>query len=343
MEPLAAVTARMAADASTPPVLAEALKVAVERPLVTRFPIAGRDEWLFWRQQDVTASAVGCLLGVHEYQTPYGLWALKTGAIAEDPEETGPMRRGRLLEPVAIQLLREERPTWKVEQPGVYLRDVQARLGATPDAFAVDPDRPGFGVVQVKTVEPGVFRRKWRDEDGAVTPPLWIAVQAITEAHLAGAQWAAVAALTVGFGVDIHVVPVPIHAGVVGRIYTAVAAFWRMVGEDRPPYPDYGRDLRLVEALFEGRDEVADLSSDNALPALADEREALSSAKSTAENRLKEIKGEFLVKLGGAAAGRIADGRMLTAKRIDKAPYSVKASSYVNVTVKKPRTMENAE
>lgn len=348
IESLADVVRRMADAPETPPVLAEALKVAAEglaeeRPLVTRFPITGRDEWLFWRKQDVTASAVGCLLGVHEYVTPYSLWCLKTGAIVEDPEETAPMRRGRLLEPVALALLREERPTWRVEQPAVYLRDIQSRLGATPDAFAVDPERPGFGVVQVKTVEPSVFRRKWRDEDGEVSPPLWIAVQAITEAHLAGAQWAAVAALTVGFGVELHIVPVPIHPGVIGRIYTAVNAFWRMVGEDRPPDPDYGRDLRLVEALFDGRDEIVDLSGDNSLPGLVDEREALSSVKSATEDRLKEIKAEFLAKLDGAQAGRIADGRLITARRVERKGYEVKASSFVDVRVKKAQRKEMAE
>jgi hypothetical protein len=338
MEHIAEVTSRMADAPETPPVLAEALKQA----RVERIPVTSRDQWLALRRQDVTASVVGCLLGVHEYQTPYGLWALKTGAVVEDPEETGPMRRGRLLEPVAVAMLREERPAWQVKPAGVYMRDPVARLGATPDVLASDPERPGIGIVQIKTVEPGVFRRKWRDDEGEVTPPLWIAVQAIVEAHLAGAQWAAVAAMTVGFGVDLHVVPVPIHAGVVERTYAAVADFWRMVAEDRAPDPDYGRDLRLVETLFAGRDEITDLSADNALPALADEREAISSAKSTIEERLKEIKAEFLVKLAGAEAGRIADGRLITARRVERKGYEVKPSSYVSVTVKKARTMETA-
>jgi len=340
MEHIAEVTTRMADAPETPPVLAEALKQAMRGRAIERIAVVSRDQWLALRRQDVTASVVGCLLGVHEYQTPYGLWALKTGAVGEDPEETGPMRRGRLLEPVAIAMLREERPAWQVKPAGVYMRDPAARLGATPDVLAFDPERPGLGIVQIKTVEPGVFRKKWRDEDGEVTPPLWIAVQAIVEAHLAGAQWAAVAAMTVGFGVDLHVVPVPIHGGVVDRIYAAVADFWRMVAEGRAPDPDYGRDLRLVETLFAGRDEIVDLSGDNALPALADEREALSSTKSAAEDRLKEIKAEFLVKLGGAEAGRIADGRLITARRVERKGYEVKASSYINVTVKKARTME---
>jgi predicted phage-related endonuclease len=322
--------------------LAQQLRASAKlaRAGVDVIPITDRDQWLALRSQDVTASAVGCLLGVHEYQSAYGLWALKTGAIKEDPEETAPMRRGRLLEPVAIQLLREERPEWIMEPPMVYLRDSVARLGATPDLFVQDPER-GFGIVQIKTVEPGVFRRKWRDEEtGETTPPLWIAVQAITEAHLAGASWAAVAALTVAFGMDLHIVPVPIHDGVIDRVKSVVADFWRMIEEGRKPDPDYGRDGRLLEALYQPTGEIVSLESDNALPLLADERERLSAERSDADKRLKEIKTEFLAKLNGASAGRISDGRLITAKRIDKKGYAVKPSSYIDVRVKRSDQIE---
>ncbi len=301
---------------------------------IERIPVTDRASWLALRQRDVTASAVGCLLGVHEFWTPLALWAIKTGAIKEDPEESAPMRRGRLLEPVAIQLLREERPTWKVEPPGVYLRDPDARLGATPDLFVDDPDR-GPGVVQLKTVEPGVFRRKWTDaETREVNPPLWVAVQAITEAHLANVQWAAVVAMTVSFGVDMHLIDVPIHDGVVTRVRSAVADFWRTVDAGRKPEPVLSKDGSLIEDLYAPTGDIADLTGMNDLPSLADERERLSAAKTSADKRLKEIKAEFLVKMNGASAAHIAGGRIITAKRVSRAGYSVEPTSYIDVRVK---------
>lgn len=307
---------------------------------IQRIPVTSRAEWLALRQKDVTASAIGCLLGVHEYWTPLGLWAVKTGAIKEDPEETGPMRRGRLLEPVAIQLLREERPTWKVEAPAIYLRDPDARIGATPDLFVVDPER-GPGIVQLKTVEPGVFHRKWWDSETRETmPPLWIAVQAIVEADLAGVQWAAVAAMTVGFGLDLKIVDVPIHAGVLARARAAVADFWRTIAEGRKPDADLGRDGALIEDLYAPTGEIVDLTNANELPTLADERERLSVAKSSAEKRLKDIKAEMLVKMNGASAARIAGGRLITAKRIDRAGYSVNPTSWIDVRVRQQRSGE---
>lgn len=299
-----------------------------------------RDEWLNLRKPNIGASVVGALLGAHEYTTAYGLWALATGAIAEDPEETAPMRRGRLLEPVAVEMLREERPHWNIDHNpmpgGKYFVDRSIRLSSTPDAFAVDPERKGFGVIQIKNVEAGVFARKWKDpETGEIQPPLWIAVQAIIDAHMSGASWAAVAPLVVSYGIDLQVIDVPLHDGIVKRARAEVESFWRMVEGGHRPDPDYGRDGALIEQLYNPTREIISLEADNALPALADEREALSAAKSSADKRLKAIKAEMLAKLGDAEAGRISDGRLITAKRIERAGYEVKPSSYVKVDVKK--------
>lgn len=309
---------------------------------VERIPVTDRAAWLKLRERDVTASAVGCLLGIHEYWTPFALWALKTGLVKEDPEESEPMKRGRLLEPVAFQLIQEKHPTWTLTEPKVYLRDPAARLGATPDLFVNDPER-GRGVVQVKTVEPSVFRRKWRDEESReVAPPLWIAVQAITEAHLAELSWAAVAAMTVSFGIELHMVPVPIHQGVITRTRGAVANFWKLVADRRQPSVDFARDGALLEELYQPTADILPMESDNALPALVDERQRLSDSKNVAEKRLKEIKAEILVKLAGAGAARIAGDRLITAKRIERAGYSVNPSSYVDVRVRQAKGAEQA-
>ena len=65
------------------------------------------------------------------------------------------MRRGRLLEPIALQLLQEEKPDWVIAPHPFYYRDGEMRLGASPDALASRPDISGIGVVQLKTVGHG--------------------------------------------------------------------------------------------------------------------------------------------------------------------------------------------
>lgn len=277
---------------------------------VETWQITDRAAWLSRRQKDVTASAVGALLGAHEYLTAYRLFALKSGLLAEDPEETPAMVRGRLLEPVAIELLRELHPSWTITTPGAYWRDPVARIGATPDALAKDPLRNGFGVVQIKSVEPSIFRRKWRAEDGTVELPIWIAVQALVEAHLTGASWAAVAALRVGFGLDIDVIDIPLHPGLIERVKAETEAFWRAVENGQPPDPDYGRDGDVIAALYPFKHDLPpiDLSADNRLPEIVTEREELMARTRVDEKRKKEIDAEIAEKLAGHSLGVLADG-----------------------------------
>ena len=280
---------------------------------VERFPVIDRTSWLRMRGRDVTASVAGALLGVHEFVTPYQLYALKAGLVAEDPEETPPMRRGRLLEPIALQVLREDNPTWRVEKGAEYYRHADARIGATPDALAIDPERPGVGVIQVKSVEPSAFRTKWQREDGTVESPLWIACQAIAEATLTGASWAIVAALVVGHGVEVHPVEVPIHAGIMERLRAEVALFWQRVERNDPPDPDFGRDGATIAALYptdNGRE--IDLTADNRLPEIAAERDRLKSEIKTATKRVYVIDAEIKHRLGPYEAALVAGGRRIT-------------------------------
>jgi len=292
--------------------------------MVEQHPFTDRAAWLLLRQKDITASVAGALLGVHEYQTPYGLWALKTGQIQEDAEETPAMRRGRLLEPVALALLGEERPEWKVIPNKTYFRDPVHHLGATPDAFATCPER-GMGIVQVKTVEAGIFRRKWVDsETGEVELPLWIAVQAIIEAHLTGAKWACVAAMVVSHGLDLQVVDVPIHPGIVERIRTAIHEFWNLVESGQAPDPDYSRDGALLARLMvQDNGGEIDLSADNMLPIILEERERLKAEIKANGERCDEIDAEVRAKVGEAQVGRMP-GWKITLKTQHTKAYTVK-------------------
>ncbi|MCX5495414.1 YqaJ viral recombinase family protein [Kaistia dalseonensis] len=298
-----------------------------------------RDAWLAARRPNIGASAAGGLLGVHSYYTPFQLYGLKSGTIADDQSDNPAMERGRDLEEVALNRVRRANPLWNViSNPmpgGKMFVDRMARLSSTPDAFVVDPQRPGTGVLQIKTVYPHIFRDQWLDPDTRdVIPPLWVSVQAILDGYFSGASWAAVGAL-VGFDLDLYVVDVPIHTGVVQRVYDAAARFWRMVEAGTAPDPDFARDGEALAAMF-GQDDgqTIDLSGDNALPVLVDEHERLVGEKSAADRRLKEIKAEFISKLGTAAAARLADGRVITAKTVHRDAYAVAPSSYRSIRIK---------
>lgn len=295
---------------------------------IQKFPVTDQASWHALREQDVTASVAGALLGIHEYVTPYALWALKTGRLVADPEESEPMQRGRLLEPVAIQLMREKHPEWKVEQPGIYLRDTEARIGATPDCFVTCPKR-GLGNVQIKSVEASIFRKKWHTEDGALEPPLWIVVQSIIEAALSGARWAAVAPLVVSYGLEMPIIEIPLHAGIMDRLRDSVAEFWQMVADGKEPDPDYGRDGATIARLYEAdRGTEVDLSSDNHLPILLEERDVLKSEIKAREERVSEIDNEFKAKIGTNAVAYISGGRRVSWKTQHRKGYTVDPNSF---------------
>ena len=309
------------------------------RPKVEQFDVnasSDRAAWLALREKDVTASVAGALLGVHEYETAYGLWAAKSGLIPQEEGESGPMRRGRLLEPVAVALLTEERPTWTVTPGARYYRDPEARIGGTPDCFAVDPEREGFGVVQIKSVESSIFRRKWKQEDGTVEPPLWICVQAIVEAYLTGATWACVTPLVVGFGLDLPVIEIPLTPGIMDRLKEVVAEFWRRVEARDPPDVDYARDGALLAQLYGADDgSTVDLSGWNAGPVLAEEDARLAAEIKERTDRRKAIKAEIIDRMGAAAVAMIDGEVFATARTVNRKPYAVAASSYRNIRIKK--------
>jgi predicted phage-related endonuclease len=299
-----------------------------------------RTKWLQMREIDVTASAIGCLLGVHDYITPYQYWARKSGLVEDQIEQNAAMERGNDLEPIVLTRVRRKHPEWTVTAPCLYFRDPAARVGATPDAFVVCPER-GPGVIQVKTTVDSIFRDKWRGEDGEVSPPLWICAQTIIEAHLTGAKWAAVAVMVLsgyGAGLDVHLIDIPINRKLVSRMYDAAADFWRRVSENDPPEADFGRDARTIAAIYADDDGTqVDLSANNRVGQIMVARDELKKREADgrdAEKARKAYDAELILLLGNAARARLADGRILEAKTIRRGSYTVAETSYRQIRVK---------
>src|SRR6266404_3192232 len=294
--------------------------------MIVKVAITSREQWLACRSQDVTASIAGALLGVHPYSTAYGLYLLKKGLIAEDPEETGPMRKGRLLEPPAVQMLREDRPDWTIHDypVGYYYRDPAARLGATPDVLATD-ENGKLGVVQIKNIEPSIFRRDWpKDDEGKPEPPLWIVIQALIEAQLTGAEWAAVAPMVVSYGVDLPIIMIPFHAGILERIKAEVSEFWQRIENGRNYEPDYGRDGALIAKLYPQDNGLEiDLSGDNEFPGFVEMLENARAKKKSADGDEWIAKTAIASKMGEASIARLADGRRVSLKLQHRSGYVV--------------------
>lgn len=296
---------------------------------------ADRAAWLAARRKDVTASDVAAVAGADPRRSPLQVFAEKTGAVAEQ-EDSAVMRRGRWLEAAVIEALQDTYPTWTIKRAGVYLRDPEIRIGATPDAVAEIPDRPGVVNVQCKVVARPRFEAEW--EDGR--PPLKFELQTLCEGMLLDAETNLVAALVVNtYTAELVVHEVPRHAPAERRIRDIVSLFWAGVEQGVRPAPVFSQDADIIEALYPRAEAgcVLDLSGDNMLPVILAERAELKARMKADEARVSAIDTEIKAKLGDAEAADLP-GWKLTWKTQTRAEKLVPASEFrvLRVTDKRP-------
>ncbi|MER9961681.1 YqaJ viral recombinase family protein [Mesorhizobium sp. M0045] len=305
-----------------------------------------REQWLKFRQQDVTASVAAAVLGAHPYTTPYGLWAEKTGRVSGDVDETEAMERGNLLEPVAVAMVNKREPDWRVfyANDRAYYRDPDLRIGATPDAFVEIPGRPGRGNMQIKTASEAAFRDFWQDSDtGDIVPPTWIAVQAITEAKLTGCDYAIVAVVVVTWrgNLRLHLVDIPLHEKLWRRLTVAVDHFWSIVEDGSEPDIDWKRDgAAVLEVYSNSFLDRRDLSAERDLDVLVGKYKSLKEAEAQAKREADVLKPQIIYALGNSEAGFTA-GWEITARTQDRAAYEVRASTMRPLRIK-PRKQDHA-
>lgn len=287
--------------------------------MTERLAIRSREEWLAERMNAVTGSDVAPVMGLDPDRSPAKVWGEKTGLISPQPQ-TDFLEFRLALEAAGIDLLKFRRPTWHIKRAkemipgsmGIYLRDPEARIGATPDAFAEAPEREGLGVIEVKTVLGTVFERDWQERDGDLCEaPLKHQLQCLTNMMLAGATWGAVAALileTAGTG-TLRLCPVERNEAAERSIREGVARFWAAADAGQMPLPiHYDQDSDLIAALYpEARikEPPLDLSQDNRLPELLKQRQLLKAGVKEHEAAIDAIESEIKEKLGFHEAARL--------------------------------------
>lgn len=288
--------------------------------MIERRRIIDRATWLAWRRDDLTASDTGAVAGVDPHRTALAVYAEKAGLI--QPAENNIMRRGRWLEAAVEAAIREQHPELRIEHAGIYIRDAELRLGATPDRLAEHADDPGTLInLQLKVVARPTFEREWPDE----TVPLRYQLQTLTEGMLLDAGRNMIAALVLDtYSAELVVRDIPRHAAAESRIRALSKTFWNNMDEGRRPDPDYGRDTDTIAALYPHADQELelDLSGDNRLADLLGDRAHLKGQVADWEARLVSIDNEIKDKLGAAERATLAGWR-LSWKNEERAGYQV--------------------
>lgn len=289
---------------------------------IERIPIADREQWLELRRQDITASDIAAACGCSPWKSALQLWADKTGVVTEDGD-SALMKRGRHLEDAVLNYYREEFPGHVVTKPAVYLRDTEARIGATPDAIAVIDGEEV--VIQCKVVAKPIFDREWADG-----PPLHYMLQVVTEMMLWGASRGIIAVLAIdAFGAEFRTFEVPRHPAAEQRVREAVAAFWADIALGLQPRADYSRDATLL-SMLNPPDEKApplDLSMDNRMPVLLADFEAARSTEKAARAEIEALRAEILDKLGSASLATLP-GWKVSHKMQSRKSYTVAAATF---------------
>jgi predicted phage-related endonuclease len=287
------------------------------------------------RAMDLTASAIGAVLGIDPHQPAIRVYGEKTGLLLPSAENNI-MRRGRWFESAAIAAFREERPGWRIEPANVYLRMPEIRLGATPDAIAEDPDHKHRLVnVQIKTVTRTAFERDWPEPDGA---PLHYVLQAMTEGMLLDARTSLLVALVVGeYSADLAIREVPRHKAGEQLVQKTAVNFWADVAAGKMPRPDYGRDGDVIAELYppdDAQEAPRDLSASNRIREVLAQREGVKTLLSAAEAECKALDAEIIEALAGSTAAALP-GWKITRKIQHRKEVTVAASSFPVLRISK--------
>jgi putative phage-type endonuclease len=103
-------------------------------------PTASEAEWLEARRQGVTASEIAIIMGLSPYSSPYALYHQKLGLLPQ-PDDSGAMERGRVLEPYVAGKFAAAHPELLVTGDGreLFAHEIARWQMATPDRRAFAP------------------------------------------------------------------------------------------------------------------------------------------------------------------------------------------------------------
>lgn len=275
------------------------------------------------RVPDVTASEYPALHGVHPdpQMTPLRLWTAQRG-VEFPKNDSKVMRRGRKFERAAADWVADDNPQWQIEPAGVYVRDSELRLGASPDFF-IRGDERGLGILEIKTSGRREYESKW---DNGQEPPLAVSLQVAVQMMLCDAAFGVIGVLIVDpYDPDCITLPVPRLAAAEQKIRNTVANFWQLVRDGIEPPPDFGRDTQIIKALHphEVPGKGLDLTGNNYVVELLEQRALLKARINADDARCLEIENELRFMLKDAEFATGINGWKVTYKTGTRSAYSV--------------------
>lgn len=280
-----------------------------------------RTAWLAERQTAIGASEVPSVFGVG-FETPFQLWARKTGRLPPN-DETEAMEIGTLLQSPICELVRR-RTTFRVVEAkqDLFLRHpLHDFLGCTPDGDVFDESREddGLGVLETKNVG-HYFAKEW--EQGV---PLPVQCQIQCQLEVTGRCWGVAAGLIGGNKLRWHVIER--DEAFVAYMIDKVREFWWHVTEDIAPPVDGSIGTKEALHAIHPNDNGATVDLGAEFDECADEIEALDRIIKDAETRRTELQNKVKFALGDNTFGQLPSGGKFSWKTQERKEHFVAAST----------------
>jgi len=232
------------------------------------------------RQTGVGASEAAAALGLSPYQTPVEIYLRKVGEAAP-VADNGPMRMGRLLEPIVLDLYEEQ--AGPINRQQHTLQALQHPfMFATPDALNLDGAYP----VDAKTV--GMRSLHLWGEPGTDEVPQEYLVQVTHQMIVLGARQADIAVLKAGQEFAIY--RVDYDAELAEMIVEGLRSFWDRVQRREPPPPSSPADVSALYRTSRAEAVEADGARAQAVAELVLVREQIKAFSKREEELVADLK-----------------------------------------------------
>lgn len=293
---------------------------------------SSRDEWLAARRGGLGASDMAVIMGVSPWQSAYGLWAEKTGAIELSADQIEAMEWGLALEDDILDAYsrRTGRVSWCELPWTISVHPEHDWMRSTFDGWRWDDEDQTLAIpIQIKTA--GVFKKKeWEDDI-----PLMYQVQCQSEMAVSGAAYETLAVLF--GGQKLWWTDIPRNDAFIDVMIEQGRLFWDRVVNNDPPPVDGSRATAEALAMLYPKDDKQAIPLDGAMAQWVEQLvEARATAKAAGEREL-EAKNHLAEALGKAAIGALPDGRLVTYGTTEKKGFVVQPTSFRVMRVQQPK------
>lgn len=296
------------------------------------------------RAEGIGASEIGAIMGFDPFKNAWTVWAEKTGKLEPQPENDA-MRWGNVLEPVIIDMARQEMNRRIVRATGTY-KHANGIMFANVDAQIVEEGKQAARECEVVECKSSRINIGW-GEPGSDQVPDRVALQVMAQMMCSDARMGYVARLSFEkWGPQFGIYPITFNPDLAEQIEQACVEFWeKHVLADTPPEnvdPDLESAKRIIHKAGVTRPVPYHL-----VTAYINAREAVKIAEAAKEQAQADLLAALEGAEVGACDGYLVTNKIINTKRLDSAALKeahpdlverfTKPSPYTRLDVRTPK------